>query len=289
MAHTGDAVPPAPTVQVAPGVFMPRINLGLCNHEVWLKNGGRGVDTALVYGDKAQRETGESVRNSGLPRSEIFVTTKVPCCPAKKWLKFAGGVGGCALLGKNTTSHIQHDLVTLGLEYVDLMLLHWPCDTFEETLAAYEAMENMVATGKAKAIGVSNFNASMIEKIVNSARIKPAVNQCGFSIADHSNDTWGRDDATVAMCKKHGITYEAYSPLGGWAKGGTGRVLNDPTVKQIAKKYNKSSAQIALRWVAQQDIVVVTASNNKEHEIGDLEIFDWDLTSAEMKQLAEIK
>ena len=150
LTHLGAATSPAPTVQVAPNVYMPAINLGLCNHEVWLKNGGRGVDTALVYGDKAQKETGEAVRNSGLSRSEIFVTTKVPCCPAKKWLKFAGGVGGCALLGKNTTSHIQHDLTTLGLDYVDLMLLHWPCDTFEETLAAYAAMENMVAVGKAK-------------------------------------------------------------------------------------------------------------------------------------------
>ena len=155
--------PPAPTVKIAPNVYMPKVNLGLCNHDIWLKNGGRGVDTAFVYGDKAQKETGESIRNSNIPRSELFVTTKVPCCPSKKWLKFAGGVGGCAILGHNTSEHIQHDMATLGLKYVDLMLLHWPCDTFEETLNAYSVMEEMVAKGTARAVGVSNFNSSMIE------------------------------------------------------------------------------------------------------------------------------
>ncbi len=281
--------PPAPCVELAPNVCMPKVNLGLCNHDIWLKNGGRGVDTAFVYGDKAQKETGESIRNSNIPRSELFVTTKVPCCPAKKWLKFAGGVGGCAILGHNTSKHIEHDMSTLDLEYVDLMLLHWPCDTFEETLSAYSAMEEMVAKGTARAIGVSNFNSSMIERIVKEAKIKPAINQCGFSIADHTNDTWGRDDLTVSTCKKHGITYEAYSPLGGWAKGGTSHVLDDPTVMEIAKKHNKTAAQIALRWVVQQDIVLVTASNNIEHEIGDLEIFNWTLSLEEMEQLAALQ
>lgn len=291
LLHAANAsVPPAPTVEIAPGVRMPKINLGLCNHTFWLANGGRGVDTALVYGDKAQRETGEAVRNSGLPRSELFITTKVPCCPAKKWLKAAGGLPAmCGVLGHNTSSQIDHDIATLGVDYVDLMLLHWPCDTFEETLAAYSAMESMVTAGTAKAIGVSNFNASMVDRIVRAAKIKPAVNQCGFSVAGHTDDTWGRDDATVAMCKKHGITYEAYSPLGGWAKGGTGRVLNDPTVKAIALKHNKTSAQVALRWVAQQDIVVVTSSKKKEHDEEDLEIFKWSLTEDEMARLAALQ
>ena len=285
-----NATTPAPTVQIAPGVRMPKINLGLCNHTIWLANGGRGVDTALVYGDKAQKETGQAIRDSGIDRSELFVTTKVPCCPADKWLKAAGGFPAmCLALGHNTTAQITHDMNTLGLKYVDLMLLHWPCDTFEETMATYKAMESMVATGTAKAIGISNFNASMVERIATAATIKPAVNQCGFSIAGHTNGTWGRDDATVAMCKKHGITYEAYSPLGGWAKGGTGRILNDPTVNDIGKKHNKSAAQIALRWIVQQDIVVVTASNKKEYDVENLDIFDWELTEDEMAKLAALQ
>ena len=149
-------------------------------------------------------------------------------------------------------------------------------------------MEGMVAAGTAKAIGISNFNASMVEQMATAAKIKPAVNQCGFSIAGHSNDTWGRDDATVEMCKKYGIQYQAYSPLGGWAKGGTSRVLDDPTVNAVAKAHNKSSAQVALRWIVQQDIVVVTETDKLSHEIGDLELFDWRLTKTEMENLSAL-
>ena len=284
------AATPAPTVEIAPGVQMPKINLGLCNHTKWFEVGGRGLDTALVYGDAAQKESGASVRNSGLPRSEVFVTTKVPCCPADKWLKAAGGIPAmCSVLGHNTSAQIQHDLSTLNLDYVDLMLLHWPCDTFEETLTTYRVMEDMVAAGTAKAIGISNFNATMVDQIVKAAKIVPAVNQCGFSIAGHDNATWGRDDATVEMCKHHGVSYEAYSPLGGWAKGGTGHILNDPTVNAIAKANNKSSAQIALRWITQQDIIIVTSSNQRTFDESDLDIFDWSLTNNEMKQLAALR
>lgn len=280
----------APTVEIAPGVLMPTVNLGLCNHSFWLANGGRGLDTALVYGDPAQKETGESVRKSGVPRSEVFVTTKVPCCPSKKWMKASGTpVGSCAFLGHNTSAQIEHDMNMLQLDQVDLLLLHWPCDTFEETMAAYSVMEDAVAEGKARAIGISNFNASMVDRIARAAKIKPAVNQCAFSVAGHTDDTWGRDDLTVETCKKHGITFEAYSPLGGWAKGGTSKVLNDPTVKEIARVHNKSTAQVALKWVLQQDIVVVTESNNEAHEVQDLELFDWSLTDKEMSLLAAIR
>ena len=283
------APPAAPTVEIAPGVHMPMVNLGLTNHTGWLTIGGRGVDTALVYGDKAQRETGRAVAESTLPRSEIFVTTKIPCCPAGNWLRAAGSSEiKCDALGHNTSNHIAHDLDMLGLDYVDLMLLHWPCDSFNETLATYTEMEKMVAAGTAKAIGISNFNASMVDRIVASAKIKPAVNQCGFSIAGHTVDTWGRDDKTVKACKRHGIQFEAYSPLGGWAKGGTGRVLNDPTVNAIAKAHNKSSAQVALRWVVQQDIVVVTETDKIAHETSDLALFDWSLTEIEMAKLAAL-
>ena len=90
------------------------------------------------------------------------------------------------------------------------------------------------------------------------------------------------------MCKKHGIQYEAYSPLGGWAKGGTSRVLDDPTVNAIAKAHNKSSAQVALRWVVQQDIVVVTETDKLAHELDDLALWDWRLTEGEMAKLAAL-
>ena len=143
--------------------------------------------------------------HSKLPRSSFFVTTKVPCCPSAAFLVAAGGTpAACQPLGHNTTAQINHDMTMLGLDSVDLLLLHWPCDTFNETLAAYRVMEAAVAAGKARAIGVSNFNASLVDQLVAAAKIKPAINQCGYSIAGHSSGRWGRDDATVAACKKHG-------------------------------------------------------------------------------------
>ena len=231
---------------------------------------------------------GEAVHASSLERQAIFVTTKVPCCPATTWENFCNATGSCAKLGNNTTEQINHDLKVLGLEYVDLMLLHWPYDTFEESMSAYRAMEDMVASGTARAIGVSNFNASWLERLYNEAKVKPSVNQCALSIGDHTSPMWGRDDETVKMCKKLGVTFEAYSPLGGWARGGTGHILNDPIVKSIGETHNKSAAQVALRWIVQQDLAVVTASNDIEYDESDLELWDFALTNEEMQQLSSI-
>lgn len=196
--------------------------------------------------------------------------------------------GSCAKLGNDTAQQIKHDLNTLELDYVDLMLLHWPCDTFEESMSAYRAMEDMVELGTARAIGVSNFNASWLERLYNEAKVKPSINQCALSIGDHTSSLWGRDDATVEMSKKLGVTFEAYSPLGGWARGGTGHILNDPTVKSIGETHNKSAAQVALRWLVQQDLAVVTASNDIEYDESDLELWDFVLTDDEMQQLSSI-
>ena len=267
---------------------MPLINLGISNHTLWIAEGGRGLDTAFVYGDDAQKETGEAVRASSLPRSELFVTTKVPCCPAKRWESFVGGEGICDQLGSNTSAQIEHDLNTLGLEYVDLMLLHWPCDSLEETLQTYRVMESMVSRGTARAIGISNFNATMTEALVREANVKPVINQCGFSIGGHTSPEWGRDDATVSTCKRLGIHFEAYSPLGGWARNGTGHILDDPTVKAIATSHKKSAAQVALKWLLQQDIIVVTASNEKAYDDSDLDLWDFMLTSEEQERLSAL-
>jgi len=279
-----------PTIQIRPGVHMPMVNMGVCNHSLWLQNGGRGLDTALVYGDAAQSEVGAAIRASGLPRSSVFVTTKVPCCPARQWYDYNNhSSASCATHKGNTSADIKHDLSTLGLEYVDLLLMHWPCDNIEDTMTIYRAMEDMVATGKAKAIGVSNFDADHIEELMEHARVPPSVNQCGFSIAGHTLDSWGRNDATVDKCKQHNITFEAYSPLGGWALGGTGRVLNDPVVKTVAAAHNKSSAQVALKWLVQQDIVVVTSSETATYDISDQQLWDFMLTDQEMTKLAALK
>jgi len=282
-----------PRVEIAPGVKMPLINFGVQNnHTMAIELGARGLDTANVYGDKQQREVGEAVHTAvanGIPRGELFVTSKIECCPgghfAGSWVK-----GKVMCLGRSDPSkNIARDFDVLGLDYVDLMLLHWPCDDMEDSIKTYRAMEPLVQSGKAKAIGVSNFNASALEVLLQRVTVKPAINQCGFSIAGHTLDLWGRDDATREACIANNITYSAYSPLGGWAKGGTSHVLNDPTVNAVATAHNTSAAAVALRWVTQQGIVAVTSSDKATHVAGDLASFDLVLTADEMAKLAKVE
>jgi 2,5-diketo-D-gluconate reductase A len=283
-----------PRIELAPGVLMPAINFGVQNnHSMAINLGARGLDTANVYGDSQQREVGDAVRAaiaSGIPRSELFVTTKIECCPGKA---FAGDVKGAVLCAvkHDPIKNIQHNYDVLGLDYVDLMLLHWPCDDFEDSVATYKAMEPLVKAGKARAIGISNFNASAIEALMPRVSVRPVINQCGYSVAGHFESTslWGRDDATQRACDAHNITFSAYSPLGGWAKGGTSHVLNDPTVNAVAQAHNVSAAAVALRWVTQQGIVAVTSSDKESHIAGDLASFDFDLTEDEIERLAKVE
>lgn len=184
---------------------------------------------------------------------------------------------------------VAHDFDMLGLEYIDLMLIHWPCDDLEATVATYKAMEPYAKAGRIKALGISNFNASALAALLPRVDVKPSVDQCAFSIAGHTESLWGRDDETKDFCAAHGVTYAAYSPLGGWAKHGTGHVLNDPTVKGVATKYNTSAAAVALRWVTQQGVVAVTSSDKPSHISGDLASFAFNLTAAEVETLAQVQ
>lgn len=279
------------TKEIAPGVHMPYINCGgvhshPSNFSLWLELGGRGLDTAMMYGDDIQVKMGSAIKASGIPREELFVTTKVPCCPT-------GNIGltWCSWYDSeykdlDAFTRAEVDLRLLGLDKVDLLLLHWPCDTMEDTVNTYHKMEEFALAGKARALGISNFNASAIDALYAAGlRVRPAVNQCGFSIGGHNDSEMGRDYETLAKCEAMNITYSAYSPLGGLTKA---RPLSDPTVLAIGAKHNKSSAQVALRWVTQQGVPAVTASNNSDYDTEDLQIFDFTLSDDEMKQLGAI-
>lgn len=169
-----------PTVEIAPGVHMPAMNFGdQKNHTLALSLGGHGLDTANVYGDSQQREVGQATRGGealGLSRKDIFVTSKIECCPGGQ---FVGKVEGklLCLVKSNATRNILHDYDVIGLDYLDLMLLHWPCDNFEDTVATYKALEPLVAAGKARAIGVSNFNSSALAALLPRVTVKPVINQ----------------------------------------------------------------------------------------------------------------
>ena len=216
-----------PRIEIAPGVLMPALNFGIQkNHSVSINLGAMGLDTANVYGDAQQREVGRAVRAAvagGIPRGELFLTSKIECCPGKE---FAGKIQSdlLCLIKKNPIANLKHDFTVLGVDYVDLMLLHWPCDNLDASVTAYKAMEQVYHAGRARAIGVANFNATQLAAFLPRVSVKPAVNQCGYSIAGHTDERWGRDDTTRLACRARNITYSAYSPLGGWVKGGTSHV-----------------------------------------------------------------
>lgn len=300
-------LPGGDRVTIADGVEMPLINMGgvmasysngtySSNHTLWLELGGRGIDTALMYSDAVQREVGAAVKwgvSAGIPREEIFVATKVPCCPMTHNDSFTSWCE--ANPDKwNAKANVGHDFEMLGLEYVDLMLVHWACSTMEDTVATYKALQPLLKSGKAKAIGVSNFNATFLEAFLNEEEVMrhpPSINQCGYSIHGHGgNDPntvtpLGRDTATRDMCRKHNVTYSAYSPLGGL----TGiKLWNNTQVKAVAKVHGVSAAQVALRWVVQQGVPAVTASNKPAYDKSDLDIFGFELTEAEMIKLSSI-
>jgi len=265
------------TVEIVPGVMMPLLNLGnfnlSSNLSLWLDVGGRGIDTALSYGDSCLIDAGTAVRQSTLPRKDIFVTSKIPC--------------GRDSLG-SPEKDIEHHFKTIGLDYVDLLLMHWPCTAFgfgdaEGTAQYWKAMEPLVRSGKARAIGVSNFNSTELRELLETAEVKPAVNQCEFSVGDHDKALYGSDPSTRDYCKEQGITYAAYSPLGG--NMNPFDVHHSKDVNEIAAAHNMSWAQVALRWVSQQGIIAVTSTTKESHMRGDQDSFSFNLTVHEMMQL----
>lgn len=274
----------APTIEIATNVFMPLINDGYSNRSLWINHNGRGLDTALSYGDADQRNVGEAIRASGLPRSAFFVTSKIPCCPAKNFpFPYAQSCNA-----RNTTADVEETLRVLGLDSVDLMLMHWPCDDFANTVATWKSMEPLVARGSARSIGVSNFNTSALSALIKQTNVKPAVNQCGYSIGGHFESLWGRDDGTIAACSDLGVSYSAYSPLGNWAKSGVD-IFTDPTVLSVAATHHVTAAEVALRWVVQQNISAVTAATKAEFAGEDLSIFSFELSAVEMARLSAVR
>jgi diketogulonate reductase-like aldo/keto reductase len=224
---------------------MPYINLGgvhakPSNYSAWLELGGTGLDAALIYGDDVQLHIGDAIASSGIPRKRLFVTSKVPCCPAD-WTMFSAG--WCSWYTSefedvDAYTRASIDARLMGVEYVDLMLLHWPCDTMNQTLSAYRALEDYALAGKAKAIGLSNFNASAIDALYAAGlRVPPAVNQCGFSIGNHNSSLLGSDFETLAKCRENNISYAAcvvpaaaHAPPCCCTSNTTHRELSDPFV-----------------------------------------------------------
>jgi 2,5-diketo-D-gluconate reductase A len=217
-----------------------------------LETGYRHIDTADMYGNESG--VGEAVRQSGIPREEIFVTSKL-----------------------NNPYHARDEalaafdrtLEALGFEYLDLYLIHWPLPKIGDFVETWRAMEEIHRSGRAKAVGVSNFQTHHLQRLLDETEIVPAVNQ----IEIHpllTQETVRNFDA------EHGIVTEAWSPL---AKG---QVLDDPTVTAIAQRLGRTSAQVVIRWHLQRGDVVIPKSVTPARMRENLEVFDFELTEQDM-------
>lgn len=253
-------------VTLANGVKMPQLGYGVyqvskdeCERCVLdaLKVGYRHIDTAQSYFN--EEEVGNAIANSGIPREEIFITSKV-------WIENYGY--------ERAKASVLESMRKLKTNYIDLMLLHQP---FADYYGAWRALEDLYAEGKLRAIGISNFYPDRMVDLCSFARIKPMVNQ----VETHPYNQ--QIDAQKWM-EKYGVQIEAWAPFG----EGRGGLFTDKTIAGIAKKYNKSVAQVILRWEIQRDIVVIPKSVHIERMGENFNIFDFELTKSDMKTIATL-
>jgi 2,5-diketo-D-gluconate reductase A len=260
-------VPSVPAVRLNNGVEIPQLGFGVFQIKpadtveavtTALQIGYRHIDTAQMYGN--EKQVGEAIAKSDLDPSDIFVTTKL-----------------------NNNKHgfddalaaADQSLADLGLDRVDLFLIHWPLASVSDYVQTWRAMERIYAEGKARSIGVSNFQAHHLRKLHSETDVPPAVNQ----IEVHPYLT---QDELRAFDAEHGIATEAWSPI---AQGG---VLNDPTITGIADAHGKSAAQVVLRWHVQLGNIVFPKSVTPERMQENFEIFDFELSEADLGMISAL-
>ncbi|WP_163971890.1 aldo/keto reductase [Oceanobacillus halotolerans] len=251
------------TVTLHNGVQMPGFGLGVYKVEdgdvviqavkAALDYGYRSIDTASFYDNEAG--VGQAIQESNIPRKELFITSKV-------WNDQQGY--------ENTLKAFDESLSKLGLDYLDLYLIHWPVKgMYKET---WRALEKLYKEGKVRAIGVSNFHVHHLEDLMADSNHKPVIDQVEF----HPHLT--QEDLRT-FCQQENIQLEAWSPLK------RGQLLEEPTITEIANKYGKSPAQVILRWDIQHDVITIPKSS-KAHRIKEnASIFDFALTEEEMNRI----
>ncbi|MBO4912872.1 MAG: aldo/keto reductase [Butyrivibrio sp.] len=231
--------------------------------------GYRHIDTAQVYGN--EEGVGKGIRrgiiDNKLTREDIFITTKIWNDKHSYEL---------------TISSFDESLKKLGVDYVDLLLIHWPNpihfrDSWEEANAeTWKAMEKLYETGKVRAIGISNFKQHHIDALLKTAKIKPMVNQIRLCPG-------ATQDELVAYCREKGMILEAYSPLG------TGKIFEVPEMKELAEKYGKSIAQICIRFGLQMGYLPLPKSVTPSRIEENIKVFDFELEEADVKRIADLK
>lgn len=226
-----------------------------------IKAGYKHIDCAAAYGN--EKSVGEAIRKSGVAREELFVTSKL-------WNDDKGY--------ENTLAAFNRTLEDLQLDYLDLYLIHWPIakaskENWQEANSeSWRALEELYRQDKVKAIGVSNFLEHHLEPLLETAKIKPMVNQIELHLGMLQKET-------VEFCKKHNILVEAWAPFS------NGQILNHPVLKEIADKYEKSVAQLSLRWIIQKGIVPLPKSVTPERIKNNLEVFDFEISSQDVDRI----
>ena len=244
------------------GMKMPQVGLGVwrnpdgdstVNSVNWaLEAGYRLIDTAAIY--KNEAGVGQAVRESSVPREDIFVTTKV-------WTD--------DIKNHTTMEAIDTSLEKMGLEYVDLILLHWCVEGY---IDAYKELEKAYHAGKVKAIGLSNFTIGMIEDLMEETDIKPMMNQ----IESHP---YFLNQELIDYCLANDIAVTVWRPLG----GGITNVMADKLIVSLAEKYNKTPAQIIIRWHVQRGVVVIPKSSNEGRIRQNYDVFDFELSDEDFE------
>jgi 2,5-diketo-D-gluconate reductase A len=243
---------------------MPPIGLGVylvsdvaeCERsvETALRSGYRLIDTAAAY--RNERAVGRGIRASGVPRYDVFVTTKI-------WASDTGYQKNKGAIGRS--------LERLGTGYIDLLLLHQP---FGDVRGSWRALEEAVATGLVRSIGVSNFRVDDLEKLLPTAKIRPTVDQVELHPYFQQRDL-------RPFLRKHGIAVEAWYPIGHGSKA----LLAEPVFTELANRYGKSAVQIILRWHVQSGIIAIPKSTSPTHIRQNFDVFNFELTDEEMRRI----
>lgn len=221
-----------------------------------IKAGYRLIDTAAIYGN--ERSVGEAISSCDVPRDQIFLTTKL-------WTSEQGY--------ESAHAAFDESLTRLGLDYVDLYLIHWPGPDIKARTESWRALTEIHKSGNAKNIGVSNFELSHLHDFMERFDNPPSVNQIQFNPFN-----FRQQKEVVEFCRKHNIAVEAYSPLG------RGRI-DHPRISKIAEQHGKTNAQVMLRWAIQHNTIPIPKSATPERIRQNLDVFGFDLSNEQMSQL----
>ncbi|WP_413628182.1 aldo/keto reductase [Fructilactobacillus vespulae] len=251
------------TVTLNNGVKMPQLGLGVWRSDnetaaqsvrFALANGYRAIDTAKQYGNEAGVGVGlkQGLAENGLNREDVFLTTKA----------FNGDAGY-----QSTLDAFNGQLERLQTSYVDLLIIHWPVN--DKYIDTWRALETIYREGKARAIGVSNFDIHRMKDLMKHTSIKPVLNQMEFNPLEQETDI-------KEFCDENDILLEAWSPLG------HGDTLKNPQIQKVADKYNKSTAQVIIRWELQRGVITIPKSTHEEYIKQNADVYDFELSDADV-------